>query len=161
MPRAITYAYDEFNQFTRVNDERAGKTYTYSYSNGNITERKEYAYTTGELGEVLETKNWTYGDSVWSDLLTDFNGTPITYDEIGNPLTMGSKELSWLGRQLTNISDGENDFAYAYKGDGQREPRKAQAPTIPRRDGSFVLRKIINSRVNGGSSVRNRCNHLP
>ena len=86
-----TYAYDEFNQLTRVNDERAGKTYTYSYSNGNITERKEYAYTTGELGEAVDTKTWTYGDSVWSDLLTDFNGTPITYDEIGNPLTMGSK----------------------------------------------------------------------
>ncbi len=91
MPRAITYAYDEFNQLTRVNDERAGKTYTYSYSNGNITERKEYAYTTGELGEAVDTKTWTYGDSVWSDLLTDFSGTPITYDEIGNPLTMGSK----------------------------------------------------------------------
>ena len=96
-----------------MNDERAGKTYTYSYSNGNITERKEYAYTTGELGEAVDTKTWTYGDSVWSDLLTDFNGTPITYDEIGNPLTMGSRELSWRGRQLTHISDGENDISYA------------------------------------------------
>uniref|UniRef100_UPI00402865B1 RICIN domain-containing protein n=1 Tax=Eubacterium sp. TaxID=142586 RepID=UPI00402865B1 len=37
-----SYEYDSLNQLVRVNDERAGKTYTYSYSNGNITEKKEY-----------------------------------------------------------------------------------------------------------------------
>ena len=156
-----SYEYDSLNQLVRANDERAGKTYTYSYSNGNITEMKEYAYTTGELGEAVDTQTWQYGDGVWSDLLTDFNGTAITYDEVGNPLTMGSRELSWFGRQLTQVTDGENEISYAYNGDGTRESRKAQAPTIPRRDGSFVLRKIINSRVNGGSPVRNGCNHLP
>ena len=124
-----SYAYDEFNQLTRVNDERAGKTYTYSYSNGNITERKEYAYTTGELGETVDTKTWTYGDSVWSDLLTDFSGTPITYDEIGNPLTMGSRELSWRGRQLTQVADGENEISYAYNGDGQRVSKTVNGTT--------------------------------
>ncbi len=124
-----SYAYDEFNQLTRVNDERAGKTYTYSYSNGNITERTEYAYTTGELGEAVDTKTWTYGDSVWSDLLTDFNGTPITYDEIGNPLTMGSRELSWRGRQLTQVADGENEISYAYNGDGQRVSKTVNGTT--------------------------------
>ena len=100
-----------------------------AYSNGNITEQKEYAYTTGELGEVLETKNWTYGDSVWSDLLTDFNGTAITYDEVGNPLTIGSKELSWLGRQLTQIADGEEKISYAYNGDGQRVSKTVNGTT--------------------------------
>ena len=124
-----TYAYDSLNQLVRANDARAGKTYTYSYSNGNITEKKEYAYTTGELGEVLETKNWTYGDSVWSDLLTDFNGTAITYDEVGNPLTIGSKELSWLGRQLTQITDGEEKISYAYNGDGQRVSKTVNGTT--------------------------------
>ena len=124
-----TYAYDSLNQLVRANDEREGKTYTYSYSNGNITEQKEYAYTTGELGEVLETKNWTYGDSVWSDLLTDFNGTAITYDEVGNPLTIGSKELSWLGRQLTQITDGEEKISYAYNGDGQRVSKTVNGTT--------------------------------
>ena len=124
-----SYEYDSLNQLVRANDARAGKTYTYSYSNGNITEQKEYAYTTGELGEVLETKNWTYGDSVWSDLLTDFNGTAITYDEVGNPLTIGSKELSWLGRQLTQITDGEEEISYAYNGDGQRVSKTVNGTT--------------------------------
>ena len=124
-----TYEYDSLNQLVRANDERSGKTYTYSYSNGNITEWKEYAYTTGELGEVLDTKSWSYGDTVWSDLLTDFNGTAITYDEVGNPLTIGSKELSWLGRQLTQITDGEEEISYAYNGDGQRVSKTVNGTT--------------------------------
>ena len=124
-----TYAYDSLNQLVRANDARAGKTYTYSYSNGNITEQKEYAYTTGELGEVLDTKTWSYGDTVWSDLLTDFNGTAITYDEVGNPLTIGSKELSWLGRQLMQVADENNTVSYAYNGDGQRVSKTVNGTT--------------------------------
>ena len=115
-----SYEYDSLNQLTRVNDEKAGKTITYSYTNGNITEQKEYEYTTGELGEPTDTKTWSYTDSVWSDLLTDFNGTQIAYDEIGNPLSIGSKQLTWLGRQLQSIADGENTIEYAYNGDGNR-----------------------------------------
>ena len=116
----VSYEYDSLNQLTRVNDEKAGKTITYSYTNGNITEQKEYEYTTGELGEPTDTKTWSYTDSVWSDLLTDFNGTQIAYDEIGNPLSIGSKQLTWLGRQLQSIADGENTIEYAYNGDGNR-----------------------------------------
>ena len=116
----VSYEYDSLNQLTRVNDEKAGKTITYSYTNGNITEQKEYEYTTGELGEEIAAKTWSYTDSVWSDLLTDFNGTPIAYDEIGNPLSIGSKQLTWLGRQLQSIADGENTIEYAYNGDGNR-----------------------------------------
>lgn len=125
----VTYDYDNLNQLVRSNDEKAGKTYTYSYVNGNITERKEYAYTTGELGEVLDTKTWQYGDSVWGDLLTNYNGTAITYDTIGNPLTMGSRQFSWMGRQLTQITDGENEIAYAYNGDGQRVSKTVNGTT--------------------------------
>ena len=115
-----SYEYDSLNQLVRANDERAGKTYTYSYSNGNITEMNEYAYTTGELGEAVNTQTWQYGDGVWSDLVTQFNGYTITYDEIGNPVSVDNRELSWRGRQLTQITDGENEISYAYNGDGQR-----------------------------------------
>ena len=66
---------------------------------------------------------------MWSDLLTDFNGTAITYDEVGNPLTIGSKELSWLGRQLTQITDGEEEISYAYNGDGQRVSKTVNGTT--------------------------------
>lgn len=115
-----SYEYDSLNQLTRVNDEKAGKTYTYSYTNGNITGQNEYAYTISDLGEPLNTKTWEYNDSTWSDLLTNYNGTPITYDEIGNPLTIGSKSLTWTGRQLQSITDGDTEIAYTYNGDGLR-----------------------------------------
>ena len=112
-----SYEYDSLNQLTRVNDEKAGKTTTYSYTNGNITEQNEYDYITNEL---LSTKTWEYNDSTWSDLLTNFNGESITYDEIGNPLTIGNKSLEWTGRQLQSITDGDSEISYTYNGDGLR-----------------------------------------
>ena len=115
-----SYEYDSLNQLTRINDEKAGKTTTYSYTNGNITECNEYDYTIDELGEPFNTKTWTYGDSTWSDLLTNLNGEEITYDEIGNPLTIGSKSLKWTGRQLQSITDGDSEISYTYNGDGLR-----------------------------------------
>ena len=115
-----TYEYDSLNQLVRVNDEQAGKTYTYSYSNGNITERKEYPYTTGTLGTATDTKTWQYTNSTWKDLLTNYNGTSITYDEIGNPIAIGEKKLTWRGRKLMEIKDGDNTASYVYNGDGQR-----------------------------------------
>ncbi|MGN0561491.1 MAG: hypothetical protein ACI4K6_01685 [Candidatus Fimenecus sp.] len=68
-----SYVYDSLNQLVRENNQRFGKTYTYAYTNGNITERKEYAYTTGELGAPQSVYNWSYGDGTWSDLLTAWN----------------------------------------------------------------------------------------
>ena len=68
-----SYVYDSLNQLVRENNQRFGKTYTYAYTNGNITERKEYAYTTGELGAPQYVYNWSYGDGTWSDLLTAWN----------------------------------------------------------------------------------------
>ncbi len=74
-----SYVYDSLNQLVRENNQRFGKTYTYTYTNGNITERKEYAYTTGELGAPQYVYTWSYGDGTWSDLLTAWNeGTAST-----------------------------------------------------------------------------------
>ena len=124
-----SYEYDSLNQLTRVNDEKTGKTTTYSYTNGNITECNEYAYTTAELNVPLSTKTWTYDDSTWGDLLTNFNGESITYDEIGNPLTIGSKSLTWTGRQLQSITDGDTEIAYTYNGDGLRTSKTINGET--------------------------------
>ncbi len=124
-----TYVYDDLNQLVRSNDEKAGKTFTYAYTNGNITEKKEYAYTTGDLGAVVDTTTWSYGDSTWSDLLTNFNGEAITYDTIGNPLTIGNKSLTWQGRQLQSIADGTNTYSYKYNMDGQRVSKTVNGVT--------------------------------
>ena len=124
-----SYEYDSLNQLVRVNDERAGKTYTYSYSNGNITEKKEYVYTTGELGEAVDTKSWRYEDGTWRDLLTSYDGQDITYDEIGNPIKFGTTELTWLGRQLMQMKNGDEIVSYAYNAEGRRVSKTVNGTT--------------------------------
>ena|GEM_PF-3700652 len=70
-----TYTYDNLNQLTRENNQKLGKTYVYTYSNGNITSRKEYAYTTGTLGTASKTDTFTYTAYSWGDLLVAYNGS--------------------------------------------------------------------------------------
>ena len=91
-----------------------------SYLNGNITEKKEYAFTTGELGEAVKTLSWRYENDTWRDLLTNYNGNDVTYDKIGNPIAIGRTDLTWIGRQLMQVADENNTISYAYNGDGQR-----------------------------------------
>ena len=94
--------------------------------NGNITCRREYAYTTGSLDSVtpLDTVTYTYGDSEWGDLLTGYDGRTITYDGIGNPLTDGTWEYTWEhGRQLASMTDGSTTWSYSYNTDGMRTSR--------------------------------------
>lgn len=42
-----------------------------------------------------------------------FTGQAVTYDEIGNPITFGSKSFDWCGRKLERITDGDNTLFYA------------------------------------------------
>ena len=58
-------------------------------SAGNITSKKTYAFTIGDLGTATSTVNYTYGDATWGDLLTKYGSTTITYDVIGNPTKIG------------------------------------------------------------------------
>ena len=38
---------------------------------------------------------YTYGDANWKDKLTAYDGKPITYDAIGNPLTYDGYTFTW------------------------------------------------------------------
>ncbi len=115
-----TYEYDSLNQLVRENDQKNNVTYTYEYFNGNILSKKQYAYTTGELGAVVNTINYTYGDNVWKDLLTSYNGNAITYDNIGNMMSFGGRTFNWTGRQLDSFADSNSYGIYYYNMDGQR-----------------------------------------
>lgn len=120
----ITYEYDSLNQLVRENNDVVGKTYTYSYKNGNITERKEYEYTEDKtLPETpLSTKTWSYTSSKWGDVLTKFNNDNISTDAIGNPKVIGSNVLTWKGRQLQSIGfTYDPDYiTYEYDMEGRR-----------------------------------------
>lgn len=138
-----SYVYDSLNQLVRENNQQIGKTYTYAYVNGNITEKKEYAYTTGELpAQPQNTYTWAYTDSTWSDLLTSFNGQTITYDEIGNPLQYrDGMSFTWAkGRQLQSVTKDGLTASYTYDENGLRLSKTVNGVTtnIFRANGQMV-----------------------
>ena len=58
---------------------------------------------------------YTYGDSIWKDLLTSYNGQSITYDAQGNPLNYLGHTLTWeKGRQLKSFDS--NTYTYNARG---------------------------------------------
>ena len=112
-----TYGYDDKNQLTRediyiASSSSGSRTITYSYdASGNITSKKRYSHTEAENLSGLTYTETTYGyakdvgtDNKWNDLLTSYNGSAITYDAIGNPVSYGGYTYTWTnGRQLESI----------------------------------------------------------
>lgn len=76
--------------------------------------------------EVITVNNYTYGDSNWEDKLTKFNDKNITYDEIGNPTTIGQNiTLNWInGRELNSCTIDNKIINYNYNIDGIRTSKK-------------------------------------
>ena len=120
----LSYQYDGLDQLIRVNDQEANKTVLYSYdAGGNITSAKTYPYSPGELsGSPLSEKSYSYASSGWKDLLINFNGDDILYDEIGNPLQYrDGMAFAWqYGRRLASVSQGSNAYSYSYDASGVR-----------------------------------------
>ena len=95
----VSYEYDSLGQLVRENNRYMDATVVYAYDNGgNLTSRTIYPYTTGTLGEAVDTISYTY-DGSWKDLLTGYDGQSITSDDIGNPETYrDGMNMSWTGR---------------------------------------------------------------
>ena len=81
----------------------------------------------GGLQPVTHTIHYTYGNSQWADLLTEYDGDSITYDAIGNPTVWyDGASMTWAkGRQLASISatagnDGHEALSFTYNSDGLR-----------------------------------------
>ena len=126
-----SYEYDELNRLVRENDDLLDQTVVYTYDNGgNILTKTYYDYTTGTLGEVVDTITYTY-DTVWKDkLLTYDGGETITYDNIGNPLTYNGYTFTWQkGRQLASASGNGDTITYKYGADGLRTQKTVNGVT--------------------------------
>ena len=73
-----------------------------------------------------------YSDSQWGDLLTKYDGTTITYDQIGNPLSYyngSSYTFSWTGRQLTSAVKGSKTMSFTYDDNGIRTSKTVNGVT--------------------------------
>lgn len=113
------YYYDEHSQLITDEDLETGIKTLYTYDNyGNMLSSKKYEIETNNL---ISEDTYLYENTHWQDCLTKFNNNTITYDEIGNPLSIGNKNLSWKnGRELASYNDGENEILYKYDGNGIR-----------------------------------------
>ena len=69
-------------------------------------------------------------DLVWGDPLTAYDGKPIAYDGLGNPLTYDGWTYAWEhGRELATMSNGTTTWTYTYDSDGLRTGRTDETTT--------------------------------
>ena len=141
-----TYVYDALGQLVRVNDPHENATWIYTYDRGgNILNKARYAYTTvDELGEAIESIPYTYGDGNWKDKLTAYNGVPITYDAIGNPLNDGTWTYEWqAGRQLKRMSTEGKVVSFKYDHNGLRTQKVVEADWGPETTNYYLHGKLL------------------
>ena len=66
----------------------------------------------------------------FKDKLTSYNGSTITYDEIGNPISDGTWSYTWTqGRKLQQISKSGTTASYKYNSDGIRTEKTVNGVT--------------------------------
>ena len=125
-----TYAYDSLNQLVWEYNTAAGKAWNYAYDlGGNILSKTGYDYADGQTSNPV-TISYTYGDAVWRDLLTVYNGEAITYDGIGNPTSYRGWGMSWQGgRQLASMQKDGTTLSFSYNDAGLRTEKTVNGAT--------------------------------
>ena len=137
----FTYTYDADGRIKTVS-KNGTLTESYDYGlDGSLldatigNDRYHYMYdTNGNLLTVFhngQSVSYNYDDLFWGDLLTNYNGTSISYDTIGNPLNWrDGMAMTWLhGRELSSVTKGGKTFAYSYGADGVRTQKTVDGVT--------------------------------
>ena len=120
----VSYVYDEYGKVIRENNQIAGKTFLYDYDyndKGNIFQKSETAYTTGEIPETAEMICYSYGYNNNGQLVYvnyEPTGEDIieigNYDSFGNPHKYNGNTLTWIGQRL--VGYGNNTYQYDMRG---------------------------------------------
>lgn len=133
------YEYDNANQLiTEIDFEKQLCAHYIYNAGGNLTAKIYYKYSelvfdvTNRKIITLgsETSRITYGyDNIWTDRLTNYNGTQINYDKMGNPLNFIGIDhdnaqvtgtLEWSGDLLTAFETTDDRYTYQYDANGYR-----------------------------------------
>ena len=119
------YVYDSLNELKEEYDYVNKFYINYSYDRaGNLQNKYEqvldptYGYPTGtQNGNTYE-----YTDTSWKDKLTKVNGSNISYDANGNPLSYrDGMSFEWEnGRILKNINTSDKAILMSYDSNGMR-----------------------------------------
>ena len=131
-----SYHYDALGQLVREDSTYESKTFLLTYDNGgNLLGKQECAYTPAneevnpsQYGYYFE---YEYGNGEWKDLLTEYDGYEITYDEIGNPLTYyDGMSMTWQnGRELATLTIGNKTYSFKYNESGIRTQKATSSMT--------------------------------
>lgn len=109
------YNYDVFNELIEEKNYETNECIEYEYDlSGNLLSQ-----TKRDLSNnfIISTETYLYQNNMWPDQLTKYNNDDITYDLIGNPLTIGNNiSLTWTnGRTLHTFSNSTNNMNITYK----------------------------------------------
>ena len=143
------YEYDKLSRLNRENNQLMNRSYKCVYnSNGNISFKNEYAYTTGTLPSTpLVAHSYSYS-STYPSRLISFDGQTISYDTVGNPITYRGKTLTWIkGTLLSQVVDGNTSINLSYDGFKQRIKKEVGSNTTNYKYINNQL--IIEERTNG------------
>ena len=82
-------------------------------------------------------------------MLTSYDGTEITYDQIGNPLNYYTGQaFSWQGRQLVGVVDGSNTYSFTYNDEGIRTSKtKNGVTTTYYLNGTQIMAEETNGNI--------------
>ena len=117
----LLYEYDSLGQLMRESSYITLNYDRYAYDGaGNRVSKNTYYWS----GTLKSSETYGYTNSTWGDLLTNYNGTTISYDASGNPKNWKDiLILDWRGSRLKNLyfdtPDAEGIF-FEYNADGIR-----------------------------------------
>ncbi len=80
----------------------------------------------------MSEKTYVYDDTNWKDKLMSYNGTTITYDELGNPLSYRDGiSFTWEnGRILKTVKTDDNEVNMKYDSNGMRIQKADKNRTV-------------------------------
>lgn len=109
------YEYDDYQELIKEIDYEKKESIDYVYDNSGNLLTKTIKNT--ETNEVVKTNTYQYTNSNWEDQLTKFDDISITYDTIGNPLSIGNNiSLNWInGRVLNSYTDISKNLVIYYQ----------------------------------------------
>ena len=147
--QTVQYQYDGLKRLTLEDNPYLGTSTRYYYAeNGNISQKS----VTYSLSGSSRTYSYTYGNSDFGDQLTAYDGNPITYDALGNPLSYynGSNyTFTWTGRELTTAKKGGgNVISYEYNASGMRTSKTVGgAKTLYFYDGDRLVGEMNGTNI--------------
>ncbi len=140
---AYVYTYDDIGNLMQADDYLLGNTYYYSYdASGNIYNQLMELSSGGSHYWV-----YYYSMDVWGDLLTSFDGTAITYDAYGKPLSWKGYTMSWnAANRLASVTASGKAYSYTYDVDGLRlTASDGTTKRIYTYDGTRLIREELRS----------------